>query len=75
MVIDCLHEDLQLEKSMLAELNKHLRNDCILATNSSSFRAELVADAVPNRPKAGNQYALFHPTQKPHVRSYVHDAQ
>ncbi|OIW32807.1 NAD(P)-binding protein [Coniochaeta ligniaria NRRL 30616] len=47
MVIDCLPEDLVLKKSNLAEVEKHLRRDCILATNSSSFRAELLADAVP----------------------------
>lgn len=47
MVIDCLPEDLDLKKGMLAEVNKHLKSDCILGTNSSSFRAELLADAVP----------------------------
>lgn len=47
MVIDCLPEDLALKKSILAAVEKHLRKDCILATNSSSFRAEVLADAVP----------------------------
>ncbi|RKU48754.1 hypothetical protein DL546_002607 [Coniochaeta pulveracea] len=47
MIIDCLPEDLELKKRALAEVNQHLKDDCILATNSASFRAELLSDAVP----------------------------
>ncbi|BCS01395.1 3-hydroxyacyl-CoA dehydrogenase family protein [Aspergillus luchuensis] len=46
LVIECVPEVLQLKIDTFAELEKHAPTDCILATNSSSYRSSEMLDKV-----------------------------
>jgi 3-hydroxyacyl-CoA dehydrogenase len=46
MVIEALPENLELKRTILNEVERLAPHDCILATNSSSFRSQEMAGAV-----------------------------
>lgn len=49
MVIEAVPEILDLKVKMFGELDKLVKEDCILATNSSSYRSSQMLNEVQNR--------------------------
>ncbi|GLA38509.1 hypothetical protein AnigIFM63309_005806 [Aspergillus niger] len=52
LVIECVPEVLQLKIDTFAELEKHAPTDCILATNSSSYRSSEMLEKVSEATKS-----------------------
>jgi 3-hydroxyacyl-CoA dehydrogenase len=46
LVIEALPEKLDLKISMFGQLDKHAPHDCILGSNSSSYKSRLMLDKV-----------------------------
>ena len=63
LVIEAIFENLDSKKQLLAELDRHCQENCVLATNTSSFYVQQLAD-VTNRPElvVGLHY-FYHPAK------------
>jgi 3-hydroxyacyl-CoA dehydrogenase/DNA-binding beta-propeller fold protein YncE len=49
LVVEALPEKLDLKISMMGQLDQHAPNDCILASNSSSYKSRLMLDKVDEK--------------------------
>ncbi len=63
LVIEAIFENLDIKKQLFAELDRHCHAHCVLATNTSSFFVQQLAD-VTNRPQlvVGLHY-FYHPAK------------
>ena len=66
-VIECVPEDLRAKHAVFADLAALTAADCILATNSSSFRSARVAETLPLHVRA--RVLNTHYFMSPHVRA------
>jgi 3-hydroxybutyryl-CoA dehydrogenase len=48
LVIEAVIEDVEIKKSIFAEIELYVKNDCILATNTSSLSVAAIASACQN---------------------------
>jgi len=49
LVVEAIVEDLEIKKKVLAELEKHVSEDTVIATNTSSLRVDDMAAALKNK--------------------------
>ncbi|OJJ36279.1 hypothetical protein ASPWEDRAFT_108355 [Aspergillus wentii DTO 134E9] len=67
LVIEAVPEDLDLKISTFAELNQFAPNDCILASNSSSFKSRLMVTELDEETK--KRVLNMHFTMPPEIRT------
>lgn len=63
LVIECIPEILDLKIPLFGELDRITKPDCILATNSSSYKSSEMIEQVTNRYRVCNAHAYMPPTQ------------
>ena len=63
LVIEAIFENLEIKKQLFKELENHLREDAILATNTSSFKVEAVAEGLNHPERVVGLHYFFHPAQ------------
>ena len=63
LVIETVFEDIQIKHKVIGELNKHLSDDCIIASNTSAIPLKEIA-AVAQKPKQVIGMHYFSPVQK-----------
>lgn len=66
MVIEAIPEILELKIDLFAELDRLTRSDCILATNSSSYRSREIAERVVKKYRVCNTH-YYMPPEKNYV--------
>jgi 3-hydroxyacyl-CoA dehydrogenase len=64
MVIEAIPEILQLKISIFGQLQKIMRDDCILATNSSSFNSREMIQNVEKRNRVLNTHYYIPPEKR-----------
>ncbi|MBW2277177.1 MAG: enoyl-CoA hydratase/isomerase family protein, partial [Deltaproteobacteria bacterium] len=63
LVVEAVFEDLGIKRGLIAELEKHVRDDCVLATNTSSFKVAAVAEGAAHPERIVGLHYFFHPAQ------------
>jgi 3-hydroxyacyl-CoA dehydrogenase/enoyl-CoA hydratase/3-hydroxybutyryl-CoA epimerase len=63
LVIEAVYEDLGVKHEVFRELERHIRDDCILASNTSTIPIARIADAV-SRPDRLLGMHFFSPVEK-----------
>ncbi|HUT76749.1 MAG TPA: 3-hydroxyacyl-CoA dehydrogenase NAD-binding domain-containing protein, partial [Polyangia bacterium] len=63
LIVEAVFEDLGVKRALLAELEKHVRPDCVLATNTSSFKVSAVAEGALRPERIVGLHYFFHPAQ------------
>ncbi|MEC9465471.1 MAG: 3-hydroxyacyl-CoA dehydrogenase NAD-binding domain-containing protein [Myxococcota bacterium] len=63
LVIEAIFEDIDVKRSLFAELSKVCRPEAILATNTSSFLVADVAEAVDKADRVVGLHYFFHPAK------------
>jgi len=73
LVIEALPEKLDLKVSMMGQLDEHAPHDCILASNSSSYKSSLMLDKVDpsRRHRVCNMHYYMPPVPTPLLLLYV----
>ncbi|GKZ32862.1 hypothetical protein AbraIFM66950_002506 [Aspergillus brasiliensis] len=67
LVIEAIPENLSLKQSLFADLHAHSPPDCILASNSSSFKSRLIGAQLP--PSRRTLLLNMHFTMPPAIRT------
>jgi enoyl-CoA hydratase/3-hydroxyacyl-CoA dehydrogenase len=72
LIVEAVFEDLKIKRSIFSELEKHVRPEAVLATNTSSFKVAAIAEGA-NRPERviGLHY-FFHPAKNRLVEVIPH---
>lgn len=63
LVLEAIVEDLEVKKKVFAEVEKNVRPDCILATNTSSLRLHDIVPALQNKERFIGLH-FFNPVDK-----------
>jgi enoyl-CoA hydratase/3-hydroxyacyl-CoA dehydrogenase len=63
LIVEAVFEDLGIKRELFAELEKHVRADCVLATNTSSFKVAAVAEGAARPERLVGLHYFFHPAQ------------
>jgi enoyl-CoA hydratase/3-hydroxyacyl-CoA dehydrogenase len=63
LIVEAVFEDLAIKRGLVAELEKHVRDDCVLATNTSSFKVAAVAEGAVHPERIVGLHYFFHPAQ------------
>ncbi|MBA3845909.1 MAG: fatty-acid oxidation protein subunit alpha, partial [Planctomycetes bacterium] len=74
VVIEAVVEDLNIKRKVLAECEQHVRDDCILATNTSSLSVTAMAEAL-KRPANFVGMHFFNPVNRMPLVEVVAGAQ
>lgn len=64
MVIEAAPEDMELKISLLGRIDRTVPRDCIIATNSASFRSRELVSEVQHRERVLNTLYYIPPTNK-----------
>lgn len=67
LVIEAVPENLDLKRETFAEVDRHAPGDCVIASNSSSFKSRLMMDGISAERKA--RVLNMHFTMPPDVRT------
>ncbi|MDP4199798.1 MAG: 3-hydroxyacyl-CoA dehydrogenase/enoyl-CoA hydratase family protein [Bacteroidota bacterium] len=60
LVVEAIFEDLEAKKALFAKLSAILRDEAIIATNTSSFSVSVLAKSVSNRARFCGVHYFFH---------------
>ncbi|NQZ02302.1 MAG: enoyl-CoA hydratase/isomerase family protein [Bdellovibrionales bacterium] len=63
LVVEAIVENMEIKKKVIAETVKHCKNDCIIATNTSSLSVNEMAEAHP-KPENFAGMHFFNPVNK-----------
>jgi enoyl-CoA hydratase/3-hydroxyacyl-CoA dehydrogenase len=63
LIVEAVFEDLGVKRALLAELEQHVRQDCVLATNTSSFKVAAIAGGASRPERVVGLHYFFHPAQ------------
>jgi len=63
LVVEAVFENLAIKRELFAELEKHVRPDCVLATNTSSFKVAAVAEGAARPERVVGLHYFYHPAQ------------
>jgi 3-hydroxyacyl-CoA dehydrogenase/enoyl-CoA hydratase/3-hydroxybutyryl-CoA epimerase len=63
LVVEAIVEDMKIKKAVIAETVKHLKKDCIVATNTSSLSVTEMAEAHPHPENFAGMH-FFNPVHK-----------
>lgn len=60
LVVEAVFEDLGVKRTLFAQLEKHVSPDCVLATNTSSFRVTDVAEGLGRPERVIGVHYFYH---------------
>ncbi len=63
LIVEAIFENLEVKRGLFAELEKHVRDDTVLATNTSSFKVEALAEGAAHPERIIGLHYFFHPAQ------------
>ena len=63
LVVEAVFEDLGVKRKLFAELEKHVRADAVLATNTSSFKVAAIAEGAKHPERVVGLHYFFHPAK------------
>ncbi len=63
LVLEAVFEDLGIKRKLIADLEEIVRPDCILGTNTSSFKVDAVAEGAKIPGRVIGLHYFFHPAQ------------
>jgi len=63
LIVEAVFEDLDIKRGLFAELEKHVQGDCVLGTNTSSFKVAAVAEGAARPERIVGLHYFFHPAQ------------
>ena len=63
LIVEAVFENLEVKRKLFADLEEVVRPDCILGTNTSSFKVEAVAEGAKRPERMIGLHYFFHPAQ------------
>lgn len=63
LIVEAVFENLEVKRNLFADLEKIVRTDCVLATNTSSFKVEAIAQGAAHPERIVGLHYFFHPAQ------------
>ena len=63
LIVEAVFEDLEIKRKLMANLEEVVRPDCVLGTNTSSFKVDAVAKGAVNPERIVGLHYFFHPAQ------------
>ncbi|MCP4604100.1 MAG: 3-hydroxyacyl-CoA dehydrogenase/enoyl-CoA hydratase family protein [Proteobacteria bacterium] len=63
LIVEAVFEDLGVKKKLFADLEKHVGPNAVLATNTSSFKVEGVAEGAKHPERFVGLHYFFHPAK------------
>ncbi|MDD5306114.1 MAG: 3-hydroxyacyl-CoA dehydrogenase NAD-binding domain-containing protein [Deltaproteobacteria bacterium] len=63
LVLEAVFEDLGVKRKLFAEVEKHVRPDAVLATNTSSFKVAAVAEGARHPQRFVGLHYFYHPAK------------
>ncbi len=63
LIVEAVFEDLEIKQNLFKELEKHVRQDTVLATNTSSYKVEMVALGAIHPERFIGLHYFYHPAK------------
>jgi enoyl-CoA hydratase/3-hydroxyacyl-CoA dehydrogenase len=63
LTVEAVFEDLEIKRGLFKELENHVRQNAVLATNTSSFKVAAVAEGTKHPERVIGLHYFFHPAQ------------
>ena len=61
LIVEAIFEDLEIKRKLFAELEEHVSEECVLATNTSSFKVAAVAEGCKAPERVIGLHYFYHP--------------
>ena len=63
LIVEAVFENMDIKRELFAKLEKHVRSDAVLATNTSSFKVSAIAQGAAHPERFIGLHYFFHPAK------------